>query len=373
MNKSRREFLAKLGATVGAITIGKNIILEYAKADETDSPQIQALGGKGGEQVSVDFRYAPEEWQNTFCFPDDPHKSLVGKNGDLRYGHEGIGRDEKIFPHVVLIGLEGEKPPVYVNQQLETPWIPIIMTTLDGGEAILRLTTFASKYKKEGRVDNLLVEIQTKDENKIECIPKIVIKSPDKFSVSSKRNYAIVYKGESTGEIFFIIDQPLTMTETEGEKVFTLPKMEVNPKKMKKYFIRFPQEKQDYEKLEDGLEEPEDIISDTRTFWQNLKPTGGKVEWGLIDTYDNFFKASIRNILQAREVKNNKKIFQVGPTVYRGLWIVDGHFLLEAARYLGYDKEAQEGLETIWDMQGEGGIFKAGAGEAHWKDTAVAV
>ena len=39
-------------------------------------------------------------------------------------------------------------------------------------------------------------------------------------------------------------------------------------------------------------------------------------------------------------MKNGRLNFQVGPTVYRGLWVVDGHFLLEAARYLGYDAEA---------------------------------
>ncbi|MBI3765192.1 MAG: hypothetical protein HY277_01645, partial [Ignavibacteriales bacterium] len=37
------------------------------------------------------------------------------------------------------------------------------------------------------------------------------------------------------------------------------------------------------------------------------------------------------------------------------------------------DKEAQEGLESIWDLQNEKGAIFAGAGDAHWKDTAAAV
>ena len=62
----------------------------------------------------------------------------------------------------------------------------------------------------------------------------------------------------------------------------------------------------------------------------------------------------------------------MGPTVYRGLW-ADGHFILEAARYLGYDAEAQQGLETTWARQrGDGGIF-AGGGAEHWKDTGMAM
>ena len=39
--------------------------------------------------------------------------------------------------------------------------------------------------------------------------------------------------------------------------------------------------------------------------------------------------SSIRNIYQAREIKNGLPAFQVGPTCYRGLWVVDGSFLLE--------------------------------------------
>jgi hypothetical protein len=44
--------------------------------------------------------------------------------------------------------------------------------------------------------------------------------------------------------------------------------------------------------------------------------------------------SSIRNIYQAREIKNGLPAFQVGPTCYRGLWVVDGSFLLEAITYL---------------------------------------
>jgi len=54
--------------------------------------------------------------------------------------------------------------------------------------------------------------------------------------------------------------------------------------------------------------------------------------------------SSIRNIWQAREIKNGLPAFQVGPTCYRGLWIVDGAFLLEAATMLGAGREARNGV-----------------------------
>ena len=54
--------------------------------------------------------------------------------------------------------------------------------------------------------------------------------------------------------------------------------------------------------------------------------------------------SSIRNIWQAREIKNGLPAFQVGPTCYRGLWIVDGAFLLEAAALLGAGDQARNGV-----------------------------
>jgi hypothetical protein len=77
--------------------------------------------------------------------------------------------------------------------------------------------------------------------------------------------------------------------------------------------------------------------------------------------------------LQAREEKEGRLTFQVGPTCYRGLWVVDGNFLLEAARYLGFDKEAQQGLEATWACQQEDGAVVAAVKQGHWKDTGIAI
>ena len=87
--------------------------------------------------------------------------------------------------------------------------------------------------------------------------------------------------------------------------------------------------------------------------------------WQLPGRHGEFLVACARNIQQAREEKAGRLTFQVGPTVYRGLWVVDGNFILEAARYLGYDSEAQQGLEATWQHQeAEGGVF-AGGGREH--------
>src|SRR5512136_516990 len=74
-------------------------------------------------------------------------------------------------------------------------------------------------------------------------------------------------------------------------------------------------------------------------------------------TLQEILDSSIRNIYQAREMKDGLPIFQVGPTCYRGLWIVDGCFILEAMSYLGRGLEARAGIEHILTRQGPDGSF----------------
>jgi hypothetical protein len=69
-------------------------------------------------------------------------------------------------------------------------------------------------------------------------------------------------------------------------------------------------------------------------------------------------ESCVRNIWQAREIKLGLPAFHVGPTVYRGLWIVDGSFLLEAATMLGRAYDARSGIEYLLAHQKSDGSFE---------------
>lgn len=95
--------------------------------------------------------------------------------------------------------------------------------------------------------------------------------------------------------------------------------------------------------------------------------------WGRILVPDRavqgLLDACIRNIWQAREIEEGRPAFQVGPLVYRGLWIVDGAFLLEAVTYLGRWREARAGIEHILTFQrGDGGFQLL---RKYWKETGI--
>lgn len=78
-----------------------------------------------------------------------------------------------------------------------------------------------------------------------------------------------------------------------------------------------------------------------------------------------------RNILQAREVVDDVVEFHVGPTIYRGLWVVDGYYFAECGYMMGRDDEAWQGLLAVLRRVKPDGSIRILPD--HHKETAVAL
>ncbi len=68
--------------------------------------------------------------------------------------------------------------------------------------------------------------------------------------------------------------------------------------------------------------------------------------------------SSVRNIFQARDIREGNKSFHVGPTVYRGLWLADGSFLLEVGTMLNYIKDVRSCIDYLTRFQLKDGGFE---------------
>jgi len=363
----RRRFLGGLmaGATASALAVPG-----FDRLHTDAHGQMDAFR-------DIDFRFAPRLWQATIGFPDDPKKSLVGQNGELRYGFvKGnllVGMED--FWTVCSFSLAGMEDDHLMRQWLEAPHVPIVHTLIERPRATLELTTFASRRASEGRVDNVLLEIRSK-RGSVAAVPRIHIRTCGPMKQISGPPTIVV--GDPKTNAPFLLGAKLgpagdfaTFWEESGYTLY-LPHSEVSPARPAAYFVRFPLEGQTIEALQQGLQHPDALIEEARGFWKDWKPFG-TTAWSLPGKSGEFLTACARNIQQAREARDGRLVFQVGPTVYRGLWIVDGNFLLEAARYLGYDQEADDGLLAEWAKQLPSGQVVAAGGGEHWKDTAIAM
>ena len=90
----------------------------------------------------VDFRYMPPEWQTAICLPDDPHKTLVDKSGELLYNYLGR-RKEREF--AARIGIQVDKDAIWTKQELLSPRIPIVRTCPTTGP-VLNLSAWPFTY-----------------------------------------------------------------------------------------------------------------------------------------------------------------------------------------------------------------------------------
>ncbi len=298
----------------------------------------------------------------------------MGETGELRLGHGGAGHgDLNDFALIAEFSLLGMESDLVRLQRLEGPHIPVVHTRIDRPEAFLELTAFSSREPDEGRVDNVIVEVRPKEVERLDAVPVVTLRTHASLKSAGSDSLGFVIADEAGTPVFLADTAVENGTSVMGGRSFQLDHGVATDQEPVQYFLRFPLEGQPHEKLRQGLRDPERILENVRRFWKEWRPFGGNVDWQLPSRYGEFLAGCTRNILEAREVKNGKLTFQVGPTVYRGLWVVDGNFILEAARYLGYDTEAQHGLETTWARQEpNGGIF-AGGGREHWKDTGIAL
>ena len=375
MTLNRRQFVTALvasGAAAAAPTPGIDPNPPYfAPLTTPRDPQ----------KTEVDFRYAPRNQQSTICFPDDPRKTVVGQAGDLRYRYsKSLSAGMENFGMVIEFSLAGFQDDKVLQQWIESPVIPIVHTLIDRPAATFELIAFATRHSGEGRVDNVLLSIQSKSQTKtgrVAVIPKIRIRTCERLELESYSIPTATVRVQGSKSDLLVAAQlnnnfgSCMLWEEEGFTLY-LPHGEAAGDVPARYFFRLPQENQSAENVLENFSDADSLLAETREFWKNWKPFG-TTSWSLPGRHGEFLTACARNIQQAREVKNDRLVFEVGPTQYRGLWIVDGNFLLEAARYLGYEQATDEGLRSEWSKQAESGQIIAESGGEHWKDTAIAM
>lgn len=370
---NRRTFLAS-GTAAGVL--GSLDLATALHGSETPGVQEGHAGQEG-----VDFRFAPTEFQSTVCFPDDPDKTVIGKYGDLRYDFPTdifAGIDQ--FGTIVEFTLAGMPRSKWVEQRMEAPGISIVHTLIERPNAYMELIAFPTRRAGEGRVDNVLMEIRAKAADVI-AAPRVRIRSCTAYRLGPNTGLVnTVYRDQDNDKTLWMVCIPqnaypkngdLFWRGAEGGYEFFLEHGTAQKGKPLRVLFRLPQ-KGSTGKVDTDVS-GEELLEEARQWWRNWRPFDGKVAWSLPSAKGDFLVACARNIQQAREVKNGMLVFEVGPTVYRGMWIVDGNFLLEAARYLGYDHAADEGLLSEWKHQVSTGQIIASAGKEHWKDTAIAM
>jgi hypothetical protein len=346
---------------------------------------------------TIDFRYAPPSRWTAICRPDDPLKTLVREDGALLYGFTALGFNSWYFQRVLEFGISADHAPIDVTQRTESADSPIVITTLRYRSATLELTTFGHQHDGDRRTDVVLWSIRAADDAdapltglRIDAFERGRI-----FTLQSRNPGSSVFtlapnglpdhdgpelilaQGQapatagSESLAFVSVPYSLQTTHTSGFRpmsAFAIEPQILRAGETLSGAILVPLNHQQIDGLD--LAWAEAAAEQERHFWQGFRQHRLAIEVPDEAVMD-MIASSARNIMQAREIKDGLPVFQVGATVYRGLWVVDGHFMLECAHYLGYRDEAAGALERLLkSAKPDGSIAEM---PFHTKETAIAL
>ena len=335
---------------------------------------------------TIDFRFAPQWRWTAICRPDDSNKTLVREDGALMYhfrSPERIWRFERIFQ----FNLFTDRTPISITQELEDPKIPVVITRTTYPKATLITQTFGHETASGLRADVVLWKIEPNQDSRgfVTALWLTVKQQGVVFSLNTPPSGAqtlylaqtpatsseAMLTGASQALISFISSpHPLTPHFAPGfsdEPSFRSP-LGFAEEGLEGCLIIPLTEQDDFTEL--TYDWAHQALADNRHFWQ-----GYRLNTLALDIPDDRVKtlltASARNIMQAREIKDGLAEFQVGATCYRGLWIVDGHFMLEAVRYLGLTADADRGIDAVLRrVREDGSIVQY---PAHSKETSISL
>jgi hypothetical protein len=335
----------------------------------------------------VDFRYQPRNWQTCYGLKDDFYKSMIDKDGGVWYefaygNHIGFPYDNycyernkgyrlAVFPQLILKEDTSKR-----HQEMQSAKVPVIRTWKGYGDLEFRQTTFASftdsQNPLESRYDLSAIKIMNTGNKAAEVPLRLEYNTIHQMEMDETGKKAFLLK--FNGEKQLIAEFPVAVDRFAGH----ISKMKYT------YYLDFnlgelaPADSIEFlfpVYLSEGL--PESILplafnselEKVTSYWHNLN-----LPYEHISIPDSgmqqLFTSAIRNIYQAREIKEGIPAFQVGPTFYRGTWAVDGPFFKEAMTYIGQQDEVRtaiEGIFNVGETQGDTGeSFAKQAGLRIW-------
>jgi hypothetical protein len=332
-------------------------------------------------EYKMDLRYSPLRGQTSICLPDEVQKTIVDDKGTIYYDYFNRGPFNG-FNISMAAGLDSVQPEGYL-QRLYSAKIPILLTSHRKNGIIFDTDIFsvapALKHSTDDSCelskgfrgyphnDIVIVNVKNTSDHDTSILPGFFVRSVYPVSLGKDKKS-------------LLIDNRINVRFPESVASFS----EVPAGSNKYYKINFsPVPLKAGSKysmaiavnigsraipLSPTVDEAEDYKTKAIAFWNSFP-----FPYDHISVPDsnvqNLIYSCIRNIYQAREIKKGLPAFQVGPTCYRGLWIIDGSFLLESMTFLGQWKDVRNGIEYMLGFQNKNGSVLLM--DSHWKETGI--
>lgn len=328
----------------------------------------------------VDFRYAPDVIQTCIGFADDPHKTIVREDGSLNYDYRSRTLE---FVEMDEIDEDRNRPdadryhhPTQDNLSFRYRLKPTfthrdecLERTQEYGDAEAAIVTTREQYTDT--TFSWTAFAHREDGARVDVV-RWTLEADEAF-------------GRAPSRVELELDGPEddglpTIIESAGTTSYWQEDAGRSQAQQNYAFLRSGDVREGaFAIVREGDLDPETVtvewadaaLAQTRRYWHVLEPFQNRLEVPDDAVMDLLVSAG-RNILQARELVDGVAEYQVGPTEYRGLWIVDGHFILEAAHLMGRGDDAfQQGILGLLRRVKPSGAIQILPG--HIKETGIAM
>lgn len=334
----------------------------------------------------IDFRFAPDINQTCIGLVDDFYKTIVREDGSLNYLWEGdknqfvdgtisacdkriLDRQEgnMAFKYRYLPRFYHRDKLVSRTQDFGDPRAAIVTTKEEYEETVFEWTIFASMKDDHTRMDIILYRLEAKEgfgHAKSTVYLQELGEPSDPpgthrygssayaLPVGTQRIPAPIALYTPVYQNGRVIDTAVISEGDVWEGAFAL--VYRGELSLEAFTL-------DYAK---------DALLAAREYWSGVHPFLN--EFHVPDEQIQAMLDSCgRNILQAREIVDDICEFHVGPTIYRGLWVVDGYYFGECAYMMGRDEEGFQCLQAVLKRVKPDGSIRILPD--HHKETAVAL
>ena len=348
-------------------------VLPWAVVLVVTSGVAFAAGPGDSAAMAVDFRYSLPWWQGVISMIDNPDKILVGKEGQLLFDYNRKSRGNRRF--LKWIESDTEKRREWISQELVSAKTPVVRTHYKSGDLRFTEQAFAATAESEPYSVNrmlqrgaiILVQVMNTGAGSETVVPKLILRGVGKIDCDKAGGQVIWDNTVITASLPFEKDVNMPGAGETWRREVTLGGFEIPAGGTKTYAICVSRDGTVLFKNEPTANALK-ALRRAIDYWENLP-----LPYDVIQIPDegiqNMLVSCIRNIHQARDIKNGLPAYVVGPTCYRGLWIVDGAFLLEAVTMLGMVEDARSGIEYMWTHQRDDGGFTIIP--KYWKESGI--
>jgi hypothetical protein len=300
------------------------------------------------DDYMMDLRYSPIWGQTSICLPDEVQKTIVDEEGKVYYDYLNTIIGDKWYNGpfngcniAMAAGLDSVETE-NVSQQLYAAKVPVLLTSCEKKGIFFSTDIFAVAPALKTAVDDsceLSKGFRGLPHNDI-ILVKIKNTSAKDTSVVARFFLKSVYPVQISGDKKTLsVDKRITISLPDGlvsfkEKplgsnhFYTLEFSPVSLKADAENLMAFAvnigsKAMQISSSVGDAVNYKEKAIAYWNAYqfpYDHIIVPDSNVQ--------KLIYSCIRNIYQAREIKKGLPAYQVGPTCYRGLWIIDGSFLL---------------------------------------------